>query len=314
MRRPLSCHDEPLDLSPEAFGELAPLDDPDARRQRLLAHLEEHGYLYIPGFFDRRAVAGVRRAITDRLAEKGMLDADRDPFDAIPNPRLSLGLDHEKGSNSVDDVSRACRPMHDLLYGERAMSFFGRFLGGAARHFDYTWFRSIAPGLGTMPHCDIVYMGRGTRRLYTCWVPYDDIPLKMGGLMVLGGSNSTAVQQKLARYVCRDVDEYCTNRRLPGHVSLSGTSDNKVWKGGLARNPATLRRCLGGRWLTAEYAMGDAVIFPITLVHAGLDNHSDRIRLSSDSRYQVADEPADERFVGEGPFGHVGAAKRGRIC
>ena len=33
-----------------------------------------------------------------------------------------------------------------------------------------------------------------------------------------------------------------------------------------------------------------------------------------DVRYQSAKEPVDERFVGAGPLGHVGAAKRGRIC
>ena len=41
---------------------------------------------------------------------------------------------------------------------------------------------------------------------------------------------------------------------------------------------------------------------------------TDRFRLSSDIRYQAASDPVDERFVGAGPFGHIGAAKRGRIC
>ena len=46
-------------------------------------------------------------------------------------------------------------------------------------------------------------------------------------------------------------------------------------------------------WLVAEYEPGDAVVFTMHLVHGGLDNHSDRLRLSSDSRYQLASKPVD---------------------
>jgi hypothetical protein len=50
-------------------------------------------------------------------------------------------------------------------------------------------------------------------------------------------------------------------------------------------------------------------------VHASLDNSTaDRMRFSSDSRYQPASLPADERWVGANPVGHGLAGKRGRIC
>jgi len=50
-------------------------------------------------------------------------------------------------------------------------------------------------------------------------------------------------------------------------------------------------------------------------VHASLDNKTeDRIRFSSDSRYQPVSLPADERWVGENPIAHSMAGKRGRIC
>ena len=49
-------------------------------------------------------------------------------------------------------------------------------------------------------------------------------------------------------------------------------------------------------------------------VHASLDNPSGHVRLSSDSRYQPASEPADERLIGENPIGHSTAGKRWRIC
>jgi ectoine hydroxylase-related dioxygenase (phytanoyl-CoA dioxygenase family) len=64
--------------------------------------------------------------------------------------------------------------------------------------------------------------------------------------------------------------------------------------------------------------MGDALIFTLRTVHAGTDNETDRLRLSTDSRYQRADLPIDERWVrgsgGEDPIGHGLAAKQGKIC
>ena len=37
---------------------------------------------------------------------------------------------------------------------------------------------------------DNVYMGRGSDRLCTVWVPWSDVPVEHGGLVVLRGSNS----------------------------------------------------------------------------------------------------------------------------
>jgi hypothetical protein len=52
--------------------------------------------------------------------------------------------------------------------------------------------------------------------------------------------------------------------------------------------------------------------------HAGTDNDTNALRLSTDSRYQRADAPVDERWVagpnGEPPVGPGTAAKRGKIC
>ena len=57
--------------------------------------------------------------------------------------------------------------------------------------------------------------------------------------------------------------------------------------------------------------MGDLLTFSMKLVHASLDNQSDAIRISTDTRYQLASEPTDDRWVGPAPRGHVGFHKRG---
>jgi hypothetical protein len=49
-------------------------------------------------------------------------------------------------------------------------------------------------------------------------------------------------------------------------------------------------------------------------IHASLDNQSNRVRLSVDTRYQLASEPVDERFVAENPVPYAVNFKKGRVC
>jgi pimeloyl-ACP methyl ester carboxylesterase len=122
--------------------------------------------------------------------------------------------------------------------------------------------------------------------------------------MVLEGSHRN--HRLLNGYAQRDVDEYCINKPERG-IEVQ----NYGW---LAQDPPRVRRGLGGRWLSHEFGAGDVVVFSTVLVHGGLDNRSRRIRLSTDSRYQLASEPVDHRWVGPDPPGHGPRGKRGKIC
>lgn len=206
------------------------------------------------------------------------------------------------------DLAVQSPALKQLLYSGQMMEFYQAFLGGDVRPFDYTWLRAVAPGHGTYAHCDIVYMGRGTHELYTTWTPLGDVSLEMGGLIIL--EKSHRLESIKNYYGCKDVDSYCANRKT-AQLYASG---EKWWNGALSKNPVSLRKKYGGRWLTADFKAGDVLIFGMFTIHASLDNHSQQIRLSSDSRYQLASEPVDERWVGKNPIGHSAAGKRGRIC
>lgn len=290
----LLAHGHPVDRSSKSFGTLrgsTPGTDVATLRRRM----NDDGYLYLPGLLDPAAVNTAREAILLRLAELGVLMPGSNPSEAIANPRCSR--------NIAPDVANSCDELEGLLYEGRMIEFFARFLGGDVRHFDYTWLRTIPPGHGTPSHCDIVYMGRGTPRLYTAWTPLGDVGFDLGGLMILEGSNNhRRLRQTYGSY---DVDTYCENR-----PEITGWKRN----GHLSENPNQIRRSLGGRWLTNEFRSGDVVVFSAFTVHASLDNRSDRIRLSSDSRYQLASESVDERWIGPNPVAHSQSGKRGRIC
>jgi ectoine hydroxylase-related dioxygenase (phytanoyl-CoA dioxygenase family) len=125
--------------------------------------------------------------------------------------------------------------------------------------------------------------------------------------MLLEDSHQKA--DRIRNYLQRDVDAYCTNKPW-GQLKENGWS----FDGTLAKNAASLRRKIGGRWLTAEYEPGDVLIFGMGMIHASIDNRTNRIRLSSDTRYQRADQPADERWIGQDPPGHGPRAKKGLLC
>jgi hypothetical protein len=283
----LSAGGRPLDASPEALGELrrsAPQDH---------HHLAEDGYLFVPGLLDRAAVQAARAEL---------LEADL----------------------TQDYPMRSAR-MRAVLQDGPMMEFFAALFGGPVRSYDFVWLRHQRPGDdATHPHCDLVFMGRGTPDVLTCWTPFGDIAPGGGGLLILEGSHRTS-PQRLAGYLAQDVDAYCENgpnadavRSGAMHWEHPEHQPGEDWGGEIGDDPVALREQWGGRWLTADFRMGDVLVFTMRTVHAGTDNHTDRIRLSTDTRYQRADAPVDERWVrgehGEAPVGHGLAAKRGVIC
>lgn len=270
--------------------------------EALHRQFEEDGYLYIRNFFDEEVVLDARRELIRRLEEAGYIAPGSDPMAGIlaPGRKTSFQPDLTKDNPQIDSV----------VFHPRLFEFYDAFFGEKSLAFSFKWLRAIGPGHGTNPHCDWVYMGRGSTRLMTAWIPYGEVSLDLGGLIILEKSHKKS--DRIAQYLKHDVDEYCENR--PGQVKKVVEEGGWSHPGYLSTNPATLQKSLGGRWLTSEYRPGDLLTFKMTTVHASLDNHTDRIRLSSDTRYQPASEPADERWIGENPVGHSRAGKRGRIC
>lgn len=308
-----------LDLSDDAFGWLRPSDsvagDPDALRARL----EEDGYLFVPGLLDRDAVRAGRLELLGQVQAAGALDPAYPLEDGVLRPDAEeLGLWQAYPSSS--EVLRS------VVHGERITSFFSSLVGAPVRSYDFIWLRDQPRSHGVAPHCDLVFMGRGTPDVLTCWMPFGDIPLGGGGLMLLENSHRQSVV-RIADYLHQDVDTYCANGPNADAVR-DGTmrwehweepAPGRDWGGEITGDAVALREEWGGRWLTAErFRMGDVLIFSMRTVHAGTDNETDRLRLSTDSRYQRADAPVDERWVvganGEPPVGHGAAAKRGKIC
>ena len=300
----LTSSGQKLDASPESLGDLRDSGGLAGDGARLRERMAQDGYLFLRGYLKRDEVLAARREMVERLAAEGVLEPGTDPMDAI--------IRMDRKSSFRPDLTTENAPLMRLLYDGAMMDFYREFFSEPVRHFDFTWLRAVSPGKGTPPHCDVVYMGRGTReKLLTAWTPLGDASTTLGGLMILEGSHLQ--HERLRSYLGRDVDTYCTNGRHAEEIE--GGKKQWEWNGVLAKNPVTLREKLGGRWLTTDFEAGDLLTFTMHTVHASLDNATpDRIRFSSDSRYQPASLPADERWVGENPIAHGLAGKRGRIC
>lgn len=292
-----------LDTSSQAFGLLRPSLDIADDAAALRARMEADGYLYLPGYLNREEVMAARHDLLSRLEEQGHLDPQYPLFEGVAR--------QDSNFKFRPDLAQDNPLLHKVLYGGRMTAFYEMFLGAPIRHFDYTWLRAVAPGRGTAPHCDIVFMGRGTTQLYTAWTPLGDVDFQTGGLMIL--ENSHRHERLKAGYGSKDVDAFCANKRPQSWDKMGGGGNIRAG-GTLSHNPVKLRERLGGRWLSSEFQMGDLLTFSMFTVHASLDNQSNRIRLSSDSRYQLASELADERWIGPNPIGHGPNAKRAMIC
>ena len=264
--------------------------------------MADDGYLFLRGYLDRDEVIAARRAMLERVAAEGALREDTDLLDGELKPDVKVKF--------RPDLTRKSAELQRLLFDGAMIAFFERYLAGAVRHFDYIWLRAVSPGFGTAPHGDSVFMNRGTTNLFTAWTPLGDIDHRLGGLIIL--ENSHKLDDVKREYGQRDVDTYCED---DPNAEEYRTTGKWAWNGQISDDPVELREQFGGRWLTAEFRMGDLLIFPMYTLHASLDNQSDHhLRLSTDTRYQLASEPVDERWVGEDPIAHGPESKHSVIC
>ena len=252
------------------------LDKPNALQERIA----KDGYLLIRGLHDKETVLAARRQILEKLAEREIIDPNTPLMDGIFNPSYS----ESTSTGSMGNIALTQLPeFKAVVEGTPIMNFFKHFLGGEARTFDFKWLRTAGPGSGSPIHYDIVFMGRGTQNLYSCWTPFGDVSLDMGPIVFCIGSNRfDKVRQT---YGQSDVDRDL----IQGHFS---------------DKPNEVVEKFGGYWATTTFAAGDVIIFSMFLMHASLVNTSNRIRITADTRYQLASEAIDERWIGEKPKGH----------
>jgi hypothetical protein len=230
--------------------------------------------LYLPGFLDRQSVLEFRAYYFEALADVGLLAPGSDPAEG----RDSGGV--------IDPAALREALFAHIVPGQAYAEFCGQ--ERIVRWFEWLYddatflhrrkiIRHIRPGeqgigTATQAHYDLVYLREGTDRLLSLWIPLGDVPLEQGPLIYLEGSHLTyaATEASGARMAAASM-----TADLPGLAVAHGT-----------------------RWLATEFSAGDVMVHSPYIVHASLDNTSsnDRLRLSTDIRYQRAGDAIDWRW------------------
>ncbi|MEM7132395.1 MAG: phytanoyl-CoA dioxygenase family protein [Chloroflexota bacterium] len=273
----LTMGERMLELGGSYLNELSDSTDMMADLPSLRQRLEEDGYLLIRNLHNRDKVKAARRTVLENLEKAEQLAPDAPLMDGIiaPGKRGKFW----GGSKTVTHS----RPFLDLVESPELMTFFIHFLAGPSLTYDFKWLRVVSQGNFSGAHYDIVYMGRGTTNVYTVWTPLGDVSYEMGPLTILAGS-------------------HCFDRIRETYGNMDVDRDKVT--GWFSDDPIELVDRYGGQWKTAEFEMGDALIFGMYTMHGSLTNTTNRFRVSCDTRYQRADEPVDERWVGENPLAH----------
>ncbi len=275
-----------FDTSPEKFGELRSSNDLLTNPEKLRKRIAEDGYLLLRGLLNVDKVRAARDELLIKMERSGTVSDDY---------LLSEGVDLTL-KNEIDQAApREGTAVKKLTQSGEMIDFYDQFFGEPARAFDFIWVRMVSVGTSTGCHYDWVYMGRGSKHLHTSWTPLMDIPRIEGSLAILKGSHQFS--QLISTYGSIDVDDERSNQKFGGWYT---------------QDPVEVQDQFGGKWLTTDFRAGDLLLFSMHTMHCSLDNKSpdNRIRLTLDTRYQPASEPADERWIGTNPIAHGPTAKR----
>ncbi len=242
--------------------------------------MDEDGYLWFRGLIDPAAVATARRTILEHLSGQNVL---------VPNTPILEGV-MARGSQAMNMMGRAGIAHHAdvmaVVESAALYDFFSGYFGEPATTFPYKWLRAVGNEKFTGAHYDVVYMGRGSPRLHTAWIPMGDVPVDQGALAVCVGSHH--------------LDGFRPLRESYGRTDV----DRDGTDGWFTSDPTEVTQKFGGRWCTADFRAGDVMIFGMYTLHASTTNTTDRYRLSCDVRFQPASDPMDPRWTKTGQ-GHT---------
>lgn len=273
--RVLTSNGYRLDESPARLGDLVAVPDTErGDRRALWERLRRDGYLYLPGALDPEIVRGFRRYYFEALAASGLIRPGSDPEVGLAGAQVDReALRHALFGQVVPGTAYRA-----FCTQAAVRDWYAWFLGGETFLHRRKIIRHTAPGetgigTATQAHYDLVYLRDGTDRVLSSWIPLGDCPLVRGGLAYLDQSHHRVLADEAAGRLKRPAASITAD--LP---SLADEYD--------------------ARWLVADYAAGDMVVHTAYTVHAALDNvDADGVmRLSTDIRYQRADQPIDLRW------------------
>lgn len=225
----------------------------------LAQRMRRDGYLFLPNLLPREAIANVQRQIAGIAHDAGWLRRDTPPEDAIADPSGFCVDPDPTYLQTLRQINRL-EDYHALKHHPALINLLERMLGGPILPHPRVLMRNIFPARDeytTKAHQDFPNV-QGTTEVYTAWMPLIDCPMNVGPLQIAAGSHTGGVYD----------------------FGIAGGA------GGIE-----IKDPLEGTWVSNDFAAGDVLLFHSMAVHKGVPNHSDRLRMSMDVRYQLVREP-----------------------
>lgn len=213
------------------------------------------GAALLRGLLPVDEVESVAGDVRGALEAEGWLDGDLRPkIDPVAAPAPGYYSAYQRVW-SLESLHRL--PHSQALFG-LVEALFGEPIFNHLAKVARLTFPEGPKSKATRPHQDMSLLS-ATTDLITCWIPLVPVPRPKGGLKVLRGAQH---------------DGLAPSAGDPGAFGIFvDISDDDP------------------RWATADYEVGDVLLFHNLTVHAALPNTTDEMRLSLDTRYQAVSEP-----------------------
>lgn len=284
---PLVAGGKTLSAAPDRLGRLTPTPAATPMAE-LRDRYAENGYLWLKSFLDPEEVVAFRGYVFRHLAPSGLIAEASDP-------RLGLAGPGEPDKREAD--RRLMALVRSAAYEAfcvqpRLHRFMDAFLEGLAYLHKRKIMRYTRPHTpaNTPAHYDLVYLRGGTSRIVTAWIPIGDVPAEMGGLVYLEGSHAIGVEME--REFSRRAADLSPEERIDAY------NRNMAEGGWISKDLPDMAERFDARWLVADYEAGDVMIHSPFMIHASTTNvdRQNRIRLSTDIRYQNVEDEIDVRW------------------
>ena len=293
---------------------------------RLRARLRRDGYALLRGFLDARAVEKARAVALEALAElrpeafvsnpsaraKGLLRPDARALGLLARQDVAARAEIRDVTECDALFRLAARVLFSADDADDADATKGRAMTAA-----YKWLRAVAGGEFTGVHTDRVFLGGGSARLVTVWIPLGDVRVADGALMVAAGSHADATFAGVRRTygasaAGRDgarsgwlTDDAAAVRAIARRANGRGDGDDAVSEPGDGARVDDVEAHDDDAidWRTCDFRSGDVVLLAPDVAHMSTTNVSGeeaksgaaRARVSVDTRWQPEGDEPDPR-------------------
>jgi hypothetical protein len=227
----------------------------------LSSRMETNGYLYVQNLLPAELLEELRLKFLKLARDGGWVKTDAPLDDAIADMN-GFCVEPEPNYLEVYHEYYKLPEFHALQHHPALTGLLTRMAGVEIFPHPRLIARTIFPQreeFTTPPHQDFVPI-QGTSDTYTAWFPLSDLPAKMGGLTICAGSHRHGVYN---------------------------------FQPALGAGGLEITDPLDGDWVSGEFKQGDVLFFHSLAVHQGRPNHSDRLRISVDARYQRVSDPVN---------------------